>query len=126
LINVEIDEPWNDEIIEFNTNNFNNLLNTIVLIFETLTLEGWSIQLQKLVDSGQIFLAPSFFMIVIAFGSYFMINLILAVIMASFTKFENREIENRMKLAENQELIHESKVVSRQTSEEINQEPHHK
>ena len=117
MINVEIDEPWNDEIIEFNTNNFNNLLNTIVLIFETLTLEGWSIQLQKLVDSGQIFLAPSFFMIVIAFGSYFMINLILAVIMASFTKFENREIENRMKLAENQELINESKVVSWQTSE---------
>ena len=126
MINVEIDEPWNDEIIEFNTNNFNNLLNTIVLIFETLTLEGWSIQLQKLVDSGQIFLAPSFFMIVIAFGSYFMINLILAVIMASFTKFENREIENRMKLAENQELINESKFVSGQTSEEINQEPHHK
>lgn len=38
-----------------------------------------------------------------------MINLILAVIMASFSKFENKEIENRMKLAQNQEFMFEQK-----------------
>ena len=65
----------------------------MVLIFETLTLEGWSSKLKYLVDSGQLILGSSFFFIIIAFGSYFIINLILAVIMSSFSRFENKEIE---------------------------------
>lgn len=108
-LSAELDNPWYDPIIYYNTNNYNNLLNTIVLIFETLTLEGWSKQLKNLVDAGQTILAPSFFLIIIAFGSYFMINLILAVIMGSFSKFEQREIEERIKQAENQELLNSSK-----------------
>lgn len=94
LVDAEIDNPWEDDVIDFNTNNFNNLLSTMVLIFESLTLEGWSTHLKYLVDSGQLILASTFFFLIIAFGSYFMINLILAVIMSSFSRFESKEIEN--------------------------------
>lgn len=37
-----LDDPWNDEMILYNTVNYNNILNAAITIFEALTLEGWS------------------------------------------------------------------------------------
>ena len=52
--------------------------------------------MENLVDSGNGELAVIFYLLVVAFGSYFILNLILAVIMGSFTKFEKQEIEKSM------------------------------
>lgn len=49
-------------------------------------------------------MAIVFYIFLIAFGSYFILNLILAVIMGSFTKFENQEIEEKIKMAEREEM----------------------
>ena len=43
-------------------------------------------------------------MCLIAFGSYFILNLILAVIMGSFSKFESQEIEAKIRALEQSEL----------------------
>jgi hypothetical protein len=83
------DDPWRDELIHYNTLNFNNLANSISAIFEALTLEGWSTQMYFLMDTGNGSLAVGFYLLLVIFGSYFILNLILAVIMGSFTKFEN-------------------------------------
>ena len=96
VLDVTADDPWNDALIGYNTNNFNNIGQSIVLIFEALTLEGWSTQFQNLNRSGDDVMHYIFLLILIFFGSYFIINLILAVIMGSFTKFENKEIEGNM------------------------------
>ena len=37
-----MDDPWNDPLISYNTVNFNELWSTMILVFETLTLESWS------------------------------------------------------------------------------------
>ena len=50
-----MDEPWKDPLIEYDTVNYNNLLTTIVMIFEALTLEGWSIQMYNLQDTGNVY-----------------------------------------------------------------------
>jgi len=105
LLDPEMDNPWEDENINFNTINFNNLLNAMVTIFEALTLEGWSFQMNQLIDTGNPTLSIIFYLILITFGSYFILNLILAVIMGSFTKFENQEIEDKIKMAEQAELL---------------------
>lgn len=42
-----------------------------------------------LIDAGEQTLGVTFYMCLIAFGSYFILNLILAVIMGSFSKFES-------------------------------------
>mmetsp|Transcript_40276 Transcript_40276/g.61461 ORF Transcript_40276/g.61461 Transcript_40276/m.61461 type:complete len:85 (+) Transcript_40276:64-318(+) len=84
-----MDNPSQDPLINYNTINFNNLLTAMVTIFEALTLEGWSYQLGNMIDTGNGTLAVFFYIILVAFGSYFILNLILAVIMGSFTKFEN-------------------------------------
>ena len=83
------DDPWRDPLIHYNTINFNNLGNAISTIFEALTLEGWSTQMYFLIDAGIAQLSIGFYLLLVIFGSYFILNLILAVIMGSFTKFEN-------------------------------------
>lgn len=95
-----IDDPWEDPVISHNTINFNNIFVAIVTIFEALTLEGWSIQMAMLFDAGEQTLGVIFYMCLIAFGSYFILNLILAVIMGSFSKFESQEIEAKIRALE--------------------------
>lgn len=75
----------------YNTLNFNNLFNAMVVIFEAITLEGWSTQMFNLIDSGNGTFSVVFYLLIVAFGSYFIVNLILAVILGSFSKFENQE-----------------------------------
>ena len=99
-LNPDIDEPWKDEMILYNTVNFNNLYNAVISVFEALTLEGWSIQMENVIETGNKEIGIIFYLLLIAFGSYFILNLILAVIMGSFTKFETKEIEDKILLAE--------------------------
>jgi len=70
----------------------------MTVIFETLTLEGWSKQMNNLIDSGNGPLGIIFYLLLVAFGAYFILNLILAVIMGSYTKFENQENIDRLNL----------------------------
>ena len=92
-----IDKPWDDPITLHNTINFNNIIVAIMTIFEALTLEGWSTQMFLLMDSGDTLLCITFYLLLISFGSYFILNLILAVILGSFSKFERAEFEKRQK-----------------------------
>ena len=108
-LNPEIDKPWENELILYNTVNFNNLPCAVISVFEALTLEGWSIQMENIINTGNVELAVIFYLLLIAFGSYFILNLILAVIMGSFTKFENKEIEEKIHSAEQAELQNVSK-----------------
>lgn len=77
-------------MIIYNTVNFNNIGYAIMAIFEALTLEGWSIQMFMLMETSatNAQIAIFFYLLLVIFGSYFILNLILAVIMGSFTKFE--------------------------------------
>jgi hypothetical protein len=67
--------------------------------------------MENLTDSGVGELAVVFYLLVVAFGSYFILNLILAVIMGSFTKFEKQEIENSMNEAEKKDNLMDSQVM---------------
>ena len=60
--------------------------------------------MQRLNEAGSSYLGIPFFLLLIAFGSYFILNLILAVIMGSFSKFEDRELRERLESAERAEL----------------------
>ena len=84
-----IDDPWADQKTNYNTNNFNNIITAIIAIFEALTLEGWSHQMHILIESGNGVLAISFYLLLVTFGSYFILNLILAVIMDAFDDVDN-------------------------------------
>ena len=50
----------------------------------------------RIISTGNIILGLCYYLCLVIFGSYFIFNLILAVIMGSFTKFENQEIMEKM------------------------------
>ena len=103
-IDISIDNPWEDPLTSYNAHNFNNIFSAVVAIFEALTLEGWSMQMYNLIDQGNGLVSMIFFLGVISIGSYFILNLFLAVIMGSFTKFEKQEIEEKMHKLKQEEL----------------------
>jgi hypothetical protein len=57
-------------------------------IFQVITLEGWVKIMYLLGDSTNILFSAIFFISLVLFGSFFILNLILAVIMGKFTEFD--------------------------------------
>lgn len=77
----------------------------MITIFQVITMEGWS-EIMYIIDdtSGNIITAP-YFCLIIIIGSFFLLNLILAVIMRVFT--QNDELEKIKK--RNQKILEETK-----------------
>jgi hypothetical protein len=65
--------------------NFDNFGVALLSIFRLLTLEGWSGVMYNYMDADGIF-AAFYFPIIIIIGSFFLLNLFLAVIMESFSE----------------------------------------
>ena len=66
--------------------NFNDIASAGLLIFQVLTLEGWSDIMYNYMDTSNSFMAACFFIMVVIFGAFVSLNLVLAQIMHSFLK----------------------------------------
>ena len=69
---------------DYNFTNFDTILFALLMVFQTVTLEGWSdimLGLQKTFSP----LIAIYFVVLIVIGSFFLLNLTLAVIKAEFT-----------------------------------------
>lgn len=69
--------------------NFDNIIEILVPIIQTLTLEGWSDLMYEFMDGYNSWAPPLWFIILVLFGNYFLLNLMLAVI---FTKFNESQV----------------------------------
>lgn len=74
----------NDEMIAYDISNFNNLPWSLATIFVMITLEGWSGLMYNLSDASMAWMAVAFCILLVVVGSFFLLNVILAVIMESF------------------------------------------
>jgi len=98
---TEYEDAKNDDLIAFDYSNFNNLGMAMVTIFVMITLEGWSGLMYNLSDASTAWMAIIFCLLLVIVGSFFLLNVILAVIMDSFTeandtkKHEKLEQEKR-------------------------------
>lgn len=65
-------------------------------VFQIITMDSWSLIMYNLVDgSGKLSFMPILFSVtLIIFGSYFLLNLVLAVIMSDIVKLLESEQEN--------------------------------
>lgn len=75
----------------FGINNFDNLFESMITIFQVITMEGWTDIMYMIMDTNGNPLTVPFFCAIIIIGSFFLLNLILAVIMRVFT--QNDELE---------------------------------
>jgi len=79
-----------DENVEFNAlinydiTTFKNIGQSLLTVFQIITMDGWTSIMYNMMDGSFYGLASFYFCILIVFGSFFLVNLILAVIMESF------------------------------------------
>ena len=62
----------------FNATSFDTFPQAVMTIMYSITLEGWTDVMYALNDSGVPFLATTFFILLVWFGAFFVINLLLA------------------------------------------------
>ncbi|KAL4124998.1 hypothetical protein PRIC2_008589 [Phytophthora ramorum] len=78
--------------------NFDNIGSASLTIFQCITREGWSDIMYMLQDAGYGAVAVIYFVSFIIFGSFFMLNLTLAVIWDNFSEASFLEAEERKAL----------------------------
>jgi len=66
--------------VNFGFTNFDDFLHAFVTTFQAITQEGWTDIMYFCVDGNGFVLAEVFFGVLIVFGSFFVVNLLLAVL----------------------------------------------
>lgn len=96
---VKNEDYINDDLIAYDQSNFNHLVSAMITIFVMITLEGWSGLMYNLTDASLSWMATAFAILLVVVGSFFLLNVILAVIMDSFEKVDSLQdlIEERKK-----------------------------
>ena len=88
---LEYDDVLSNPTINYGITSFDNLFSAMITIFQVITKEGWSEIMYMLDDTSGSFMTAPFLILLVIIGSFFLLNLILAVIMRVFT--QNNEIE---------------------------------
>ena len=80
------------DYIQYGYFNFDNIGSAVMSIFRAITLEGWTPVMYNFMDSSG-FIAGLYFPILIVIGSFFLLNLFLAVIMQTFSEMTQKQKE---------------------------------
>ena len=70
---------------------FDNVMQGFLTIFQILTLESWVYLMYNYTDTGSGVVSVIFFVLVVLLGAFFTMNLVLAIIVDSFDKFDSGE-----------------------------------
>jgi len=84
-MDLEIDKVWQWDFIRYGIMHFDNVGMASLSIFRVITLEGWTGVMYNYLDSTGV-LAGLFFPMLVIIGSFFLLNLFLAVIMETFSE----------------------------------------
>lgn len=71
-------------ILNFGISTFDSFFDSLYTVFQIITMDGWTAITYSMMDSSIAFIAALFFSTLIFLGSFFLVNLILAVILESF------------------------------------------
>lgn len=99
-IPIERDHPDEQDLISFDIIGFNSVPQGLFTIFQALTLEGWTGMMYNYMDSNSVAISVFFFCMLVIFGSFFAMQLVLAQIMDSFA---NQSAEKATEEIEKQE-----------------------
>lgn len=83
--------------------SFDTVLWSLLLVFQTITLEGWADLMYMAMDSCG-WPAAIFFVLVVIIGSYFVLNLCLAVISFHFTNVKERMMQKELEQVKAEEM----------------------
>jgi hypothetical protein len=87
--------------LNYDIATWKNIWSSFLAVFQMVTQDGWSLMMYSLIQSSEFFLPVIFAITIIMLGSYFLMNLMLAVIMDEYIKSEQSyetELKEREKL----------------------------
>eukprot|EP00347_Sterkiella_histriomuscorum_P013804 403363301 len=118
-ISLEDDGVYNDNQIQFGISSFDNFGQAVLGVFQTISKDGWADLMYNMSDGSNYIFARIYFCFIIVFGSFFLLNLILAVIMANFTRISQIDEENE--LIKKEKLFKQDKKINfeKLTTEDI-------
>jgi len=89
----------------WNIINFDDFFSSMRSIFVAITLEGWVLMMYNYSDSNSPWLSSGFFILLVIFGAFFALNLVLAEVMESFyaSRAEDVELEAKKLMADKKE-----------------------
>ena len=96
-LSSDIDKPWEDPSIDFGITNFDHLLNAMLTIFQMITLEGWTKIMYNMMDSNMNWMAVAFSILLVLIGSFFLLNVILAVLSEALDSVDEVTLEKESK-----------------------------
>lgn len=84
---LDIDNVRQNSRIFWDFTNFNNIPNSMLTIFQVLTLENWVDPIMyQYMSANQMYLTAAYFLGLVILGAFFMMNLFLAQMIFSFDK----------------------------------------
>ena len=115
----------NSEKPNYGITNFDNIGNGVLTVFTSITLEGWTDVMYNLLDSfGRGYIVIPYFIALILFGSFFLVNLALAVIWQEYEKTSREEKEHdQLKMMARNARESEEEKKTRLAKENITHDP---
>lgn len=99
--------------------NFDSTPTTVALLYNVMTLEGWTAILYPLIDAQGVIVAGLFFAVIMGIGNFFIMNLTLVVILDAFER--SAMLADIVKKAV-EDTVTSSAPASKQTSEASKEE----
>ncbi|EGR31551.1 hypothetical protein IMG5_107710 [Ichthyophthirius multifiliis] len=93
----------NQQFLNYGYTQFDNLAQSIFTVFQIITTEGWTNILFTLIDVVQPIVVYIYFISLIVFGSYFLQNLIFAVINQCFLQYHQKN-QSQIQLNQQQKM----------------------
>lgn len=96
-ISLDIDDVSNDFNIKYGITTFDHIGKALLTEFGILTNDDWASILFNVMDAEVPWIAALYFCFLVVFGSFFLVNIILAVILESFTKVQQEDLKKTLK-----------------------------
>lgn len=113
---IEYDDIRNIELIMYGIPGFDNVAQGFLTIFQILTLESWVYLMYNYSDTGTPAISIIFFILVVLLGAFFTMNLVLAIIVDSFSSQEEKKQKDKEQKEEEESLQNESKKMEAELS----------
>ena len=98
---------------QFGLIDFDNFARAFLTIFQVITLEGWTDIMYVLMDAYDPWLTGIFFCFLVLFGSFFVLNLLLAVLEQNYNEQEQMMTDREnAKKAEKERLLQEKRKLA--------------
>lgn len=94
---VDMDEWIDDGTIQFGVGSFSNFFSAVYTVMQIITNDSWTVILFNLMNGGKGWLAVTYCICIVIIGTWFLLNLFLAVVMQAYNNIMQKQLEKEQK-----------------------------